>query len=260
VKAKAINFKFELFNARKRGIPCLRVVRNAKTIQIHWGDGSLRDYRRFQDEILAGRLNMELNGAWERRRHEQYSSARLFCGEVNGAAVHVTHALGEELSAIILNHFTAALEHLRENHDGARCAETRRGCRGSALRVVIKSRENIKEMKQCPCCSQPADAYRIKNTRQEFNYSDPSLERSPTEDPEQAYRRGYQQGAHAIVEVLQQHIDPTCSSNCAGSLATGFTIGAIASDRAGTWCATPRRPSNTTPANRSEKSYEIRKE
>jgi hypothetical protein len=41
-------------------------------------------------------------------------------------------------------------------------------------------------------------------SRDEFSIASPALERSVNEHPEQAYRRGYQQGAYAIVKALKE--------------------------------------------------------
>jgi hypothetical protein len=111
---KAVDFKFEPFAVLGRGIPFLRAVRNTKTMRIHWGDGTLRDYTRFQAEILAGHLNTELEDAWKRQRHKQCRNAKLFLGGVHGSALFVSNVLGEELLAAVLRHFTATLEHLME--------------------------------------------------------------------------------------------------------------------------------------------------
>jgi hypothetical protein len=40
--------------------------------------------------------------------------------------------------------------------------------------------------------------------RGEFAYGDPRLTRNSDEHPEQAYRRGYQQGAHAVLRGLRE--------------------------------------------------------
>jgi hypothetical protein len=45
-----------------------------------------------------------------------------------------------------------------------------------------------------------------ENQGAEFDTS--RYERSNTEHPEQAYRRGFQQGAHAVVEALKERVDP----------------------------------------------------
>lgn len=50
--------------------------------------------------------------------------------------------------------------------------------------------------------SDPATA----NQGAEFDSS--RYERSITEHPEQAYRRGFQQGAHAVVDALKDKVDP----------------------------------------------------
>jgi hypothetical protein len=51
---------------------------------------------------------------------------------------------------------------------------------------------------RCPCCGQQASAQIIEIARQDRT--------GPAEDPEQAYRRGYCQGALVAVDALQDHI------------------------------------------------------
>jgi hypothetical protein len=82
-------------------------------MHIHWGDGTLCDYLKFQAEIRDTRLDTELVAAWMRHQHKQPRGAEMSDG-VHGYAVRVSHALGEELLAIVQKHFTAALERLRE--------------------------------------------------------------------------------------------------------------------------------------------------
>jgi hypothetical protein len=42
------------------------------------------------------------------------------------------------------------------------------------------------------------------NERGEFFYDDPPMERNQHEHPEQSYRRGYQQGADAVLDALRK--------------------------------------------------------
>jgi hypothetical protein len=53
---------------------------------------------------------------------------------------------------------------------------------------------------RCPCCGQLADPQVIERARQS--------QTGPGEEPEQAYRRGYHQGAFIVKEALKGRVDP----------------------------------------------------
>jgi hypothetical protein len=60
----------------------------------------------------------------------------------------------------------------------------------------------MKPYSRCPCCGQQAETRRVEDARREFSGSNSTMERSAAENPEQAYRRGYQQGAHEVTKAV----------------------------------------------------------
>jgi hypothetical protein len=61
-------------------------------------------------------------------------------------------------------------------------------------------RDYGRKRRRCPCCNQLADPRIIERERQKQN--------GPGEEPEQAYRRGYHQGAFIVAEALKGRVDP----------------------------------------------------
>jgi hypothetical protein len=66
----------------------------------------------------------------------------------------------------------------------------------------------LDKQKSCPCCGQLASAETIEIAREEYVRS-PMVadERSPAEDPEQAFRRGYHHGAFIVAEAIKGRIN-----------------------------------------------------
>jgi hypothetical protein len=100
------------FQKLDRGIPSLKTWTNRKTMHVHWGDGSLRDYVEFSAVLDGHAMQAELLELWHRSKPQCGPRAQFSYGDggPHGCMVYLPIEAGIVATAIVRRYFTEALE------------------------------------------------------------------------------------------------------------------------------------------------------
>lgn len=112
-KMKEQREPFAEFAKLGRGIPRLAWRENPKTMHVHWGDGTMRDYSKFVSALDSKSMIKDLHDIFQRHATEGKITSRrtvLSYGGVHGAVTYAPHALATEVRTTVLDYFTCALK------------------------------------------------------------------------------------------------------------------------------------------------------